>query len=253
MRNCFSHVQLFVTPQTVAHQAPLSMGIVQARILEWVAMPSSRGSSPPRNQTHVSYIYLHWRIGSLPLAPPGNHFIHINLFNPSNSPVKYFNPARNRRYTEMKFWSKFKEGTICRCVGRSEGINQECWGIQETSHSRKPFLPLGWKGSQDNGVRADEELLQDELLLVMGWVRIPVIWGLGEQGTWPSQGLVRCWGNKCSSPFRFCIISSHVWMWELDYKESWGQNWCFWTVVLEKTFESPLDCKESKGLSTSPS
>ena len=39
----------------------------------------------------------------------------------------------------------------------------------------------------------------------------------------------------------------HVWMWELDYKESWAQkNWCFWTVVLEKTLESPLDCKEIK-------
>ena len=39
--------------------------------------------------------------------------------------------------------------------------------------------------------------------------------------------------------------SGHVWMWELDYKESWVQkNWCFWTVVLEKTLESPLDCKE---------
>ena len=37
----------------------------------------------------------------------------------------------------------------------------------------------------------------------------------------------------------------HVWMWELDYKESWvPKNWCFWTVVLEKTLESPLDCKE---------
>ena len=41
--------------------------------------------------------------------------------------------------------------------------------------------------------------------------------------------------------------SSHVWMWELDYKESWPpKNWCFWTVVLEKTLESPLDCKESQ-------
>ena len=40
-------------------------------------------------------------------------------------------------------------------------------------------------------------------------------------------------------------FSSHVWMWELDYKESWvSKNWCFWTVVLEKTLESPLDCKE---------
>ena len=39
--------------------------------------------------------------------------------------------------------------------------------------------------------------------------------------------------------------SSHVWMWELNYKESWApKNWCFWTVVLEKTLESPLDCKE---------
>ena len=41
--------------------------------------------------------------------------------------------------------------------------------------------------------------------------------------------------------------SSHVWMWELDYKESWTpKNWYFWTVVLEKTLESPLDCKEIK-------
>ena len=39
--------------------------------------------------------------------------------------------------------------------------------------------------------------------------------------------------------------SSHVWMWELDHKEGWSlKNWCFWTVVLEKALESPLDCKE---------
>ena len=38
--------------------------------------------------------------------------------------------------------------------------------------------------------------------------------------------------------------SSHVWMWGLDYKESWVQNWWFWTVVLEKTLDSPVDCKE---------
>ena len=41
--------------------------------------------------------------------------------------------------------------------------------------------------------------------------------------------------------------SSRVWMWELEHKESWAlKNWCFWTVVLEKTLESPLDCKEIK-------
>ena len=54
-------------------------------------------------------------------------------------------------------------------------------------------------------------------------------------------------------PTKVCLVkamvfcSSHVWMWELDYKESWvPKNWCFWTVVLEKTLESPLDCKEIK-------
>ena len=41
--------------------------------------------------------------------------------------------------------------------------------------------------------------------------------------------------------------SSHVWIWELDYRESWMlKNWRFWTVVLEKTLEGPLDCKEIK-------
>ena len=43
------------------------------------------------------------------------------------------------------------------------------------------------------------------------------------------------------------FFSSHVWLWELDYKQSWApKNHCFWTMVLEKTLESPLDCKEIK-------
>ena len=52
-------------------------------------------------------------------------------------------------------------------------------------------------------------------------------------------------GNKGPSSQGYGFSSSHVSMWELDYKESWvPKNWCFWTVVLEKTLESPLDCKE---------
>ena len=51
--------------------------------------------------------------------------------------------------------------------------------------------------------------------------------------------------NKGPSSQNYGFSSSHVWMWELDYKESWApKNWCFWTVVLEKTLESPLECKE---------
>ena len=49
------------------------------------------------------------------------------------------------------------------------------------------------------------------------------------------------------------FFSNHVWMWELDHKEGWvPQNWCFWTVVLEKTLESPLDCKDIKRFPWSP-
>ena len=51
--------------------------------------------------------------------------------------------------------------------------------------------------------------------------------------------------NKGLSSQGYGFSSGHVWMWELDYKESWvPKNWRFWTVVLEKTIESPLDCKE---------
>ena len=51
--------------------------------------------------------------------------------------------------------------------------------------------------------------------------------------------------NKGPSSQSYGFSSSHVWMWELDYKESWTpKNGSFWTVVLEKTLESPLDCKE---------
>ena len=51
--------------------------------------------------------------------------------------------------------------------------------------------------------------------------------------------------NKGPSSQSYGFSSSHVWMWELDNKESWApKNWCFWTVVLEKTLESPLDCNE---------
>ena len=50
--------------------------------------------------------------------------------------------------------------------------------------------------------------------------------------------------NKDPSGQGYGFSSGHVWMWELGCEESWVPNWCFWTAVLEKTLESPLDCKE---------
>ena len=51
--------------------------------------------------------------------------------------------------------------------------------------------------------------------------------------------------NKGPSSQSCGFSSSHIWMWELDYKENWvPKNWCLWTMVLEKTLKSPLDCKE---------
>ena len=97
---------------------------------------------------------------------------------------------------------------------------------------------------------------------VLAW-RIP---GTRKPGGLPSMGLHRVghdWSdleevrrqhikkqrhyfvNKSLSSQGNGFSSGHVWMWELDYKESWvHKHWCFWTVVLEKTLESPWDCKE---------
>ena len=59
--------------------------------------------------------------------------------------------------------------------------------------------------------------------------------------------------NKGPYSQRYGFSSSHVWMWELDYKESWvPKNWCFWAVVLEKILESPLDLKEIQPVHPEP-
>ena len=53
------------------------------------------------------------------------------------------------------------------------------------------------------------------------------------------------WHFLCCTCQGYGFSSGHVWMWKLDCEESWApKNWCFWTLVLEKTLESPLDCKE---------
>ena len=70
-----------------------------------------------------------------------------------------------------------------------------------------------------------------------------------EEKLWPTWQHIKkqrhYFAKKGPSSQSYGFSSSHVWMWELDSKESWVvKNGCFWTVVLEKTLESPLDCKD---------
>ena len=70
-----------------------------------------------------------------------------------------------------------------------------------------------------------------------------------EEKLWPTHTAYKkqrhYLANKGPSTQGCGFSRSHVWMWELGYKESWAlKNWCFWPVVLEKTLESPLDCRE---------
>ena len=82
-------------------------GILQARILDWVAMPSSRESSRPRNRTHIS-CFLHWYVGSLPLVPPRKpKFLHTLLLSHCiwaniNSPFPW---CKDTPVTKMK-WTR---------------------------------------------------------------------------------------------------------------------------------------------------
>ena len=153
----FSPVWHFSTLWTIAHQGSLSLGF--SRILQWVAMPSSRGSSQPRGQTNTSCVF----------GIAGRFFTPEPLGMPG------------------KLGDNFK-------------------------YSVTSSTP--WEESYDQPIKH-----------------------IKKQRYY--------FANKGLSSQGYGFSSGHVWMWELDYEESWApKNWCFWTVVLEKTLVSPLNCKE---------
>ena len=90
--------------------------------------------------------------------------------------------------------------------------------------------------------------IQKSLQMVTAAQKLKDVYSLGEK-LWQTRQHIKkqryYFANKSPSSQSYGFSSSHVWMWELDYKESRApKNWCFWTVVLEKTLKSPLDCKE---------
>ena len=146
-------------------------GILWARILGWVAIPFSRGSSWPRDRTQVSHI-------------SGRFFTIWNTYE-----------------FHYGFWKQWQS-------------------------------LFSWAPKS--------------LQMVTAAVQLKDACSLKENYDQPRQHIKKqrhYFANKGPSSQSYGFSSSHVWMWELDHKESWvPKNWCFWTVVL-KTLESPLDWK----------
>ena len=68
--------------------------------------------------------------------------------------------------------------------------------------------------------------------------------------TWyPIKNQRHHFADKCLYSQSYVFSSNYVWLWDLDHEEAWAlKSWCFWTVVLLKTFKNPLDCKEIKSV-----
>ena len=93
-------------------------GILQARTLEWVAMPSSKGPSQPRDRTCISCIYLHWQVGSLSLVPPGKPMLPIYIWLSSHRA-----PHKSTTLWLSQYFSSFTPS--CFSVGWGLGLALE--------------------------------------------------------------------------------------------------------------------------------
>ena len=114
----------------------------------------------------------------------------------------------------------------------SSGFMTSCWEDGETMETVRDFIFLGSKITADGDCG-------HEIKTLASWQK---------SYDQPRQHVKKqrhYFANKGLSSQSYSFSSSHVWMWELDHKEGWMlKNWWFWTVVLEKTLECPLVCKE---------
>ena len=140
------HIPIFEIPWTVAHQAPLSTGIFQARILEWVAISSSRGSSQPRDQSNPHLMsLLHWQADSLPLS-------HLRSPLDPQPPVKKekrvkigrlggWNKGRNKAKKENCFSGSFRRVSE-RIIRRLESLSLKLYT------TGKHAVTVGWVSTE---------------------------------------------------------------------------------------------------------
>ena len=110
------------------------------------------------------------------------------------------------------------------------------WGSEDIINS--PTFLINFRNGQRGGFESKSTCLKNPYSQPLRYkLRSPAL----QADSLPTELL----GKQGPSSQGYGFSSGHVWMGELDYKESWAsKNWCFWTVVLEKTLESPLDCKE---------
>ena len=237
----------------------------------WESGPGrSWGEGPSWPADATSSLRLHMA------SPPGSHHPGVSSSCKDSSPMTIMTSSNlDRLLKTPASKSGHMEGRACHCeVGRSPvqpvafrvgwlqyagvwvfGIERACeetdsvWTWRLCIHSVDTSGPSvssllhhpGLQGSSSQDIPLQQEWLSS---LVKEVTLAP--WK--ESYDKPRQHIKKqrhYSANKGPSGQGYGFSSGHVWMWELDYKESWAlKNWCFWTVVLEKTLESPLDCKE---------
>ena len=197
---------------------PSVHGIFQARVLEWVTIPFSRGSSWPRDLTWVSHI-------------AGRHF---TVWATREAPMA---EGEELKSLLMKVKEESEKADLKLNIQKTKVIASgpiTSWQIdRERMETVTDYILGGSKITSDGDYSHEIK----RCLLLGRKVMINLDSILKKQRHYfPNEG-------PCSQ--RYGFSRSHVWMWELDYKESWAlKNWCFWSVLLEKTLDSPLDSKE---------
>jgi len=138
------------------------------------------------------------------------------------------------------YWAQIMRGLLP--MGRGQGQWES--SIPEVQGPRT-WLRLRTDQINSECIKPPLPVQQAMLVRVLHMRHLPVIKESYDQPRQLIKKQRHYFVNKGPSSQGYGFSSGHVRMWELDYEESWvPKNWCFWIVVLEKTLESPLDCKE---------